>query len=177
MILKTAILTLGLGLATASLGLAKDTGSGAEAVLHNAKGAVVGRAYLKQGATGVLIHVKVSGLTPGAHGLHLHSHGECDASAGFKSAKGHVGKVDGGHGFLNPKGPEAGDIPNIFVGADGTGEMEAYATKVTLGEASTGLLDADGSTFIIHEMADDHTTQPIGGAGGRVACGIIEKLK
>lgn len=141
---------------------------------------IVGQAYLTQGATGVLIHVKVSGLTPGKHGLHMHSHGTCEKHTGFKSAKGHVGKVEGGHGLLNPKGPEAGDIPNIFVGADGTGEMEAYSTLVSLGSAgqdgTENLLDADGSTFIIHENADDHVTQPIGGAGARVACGVIEAV-
>ena len=36
------------------------------------------------------------------------------------------------------------------------------------------LLDSDGSTVVIHENPDDHVTQPIGGAGGRVVCGIIQ---
>jgi Cu-Zn family superoxide dismutase len=35
------------------------------------------------------------------------------------------------------------------------------------------LWDEDGSAIVIHANADDHTTQPIGGAGDRVACGIL----
>ncbi len=145
----------------------------AQASLINAAGEVIGMAHLTQGATGVLIHVRVEGLTPGAHGLHLHSHGVCEAHEGFKTAKGHVGKVQGGHGLLNPNGPEPGDIPNIFVGVDGIGEMEAYSPRVSLVEGPNNLIDADGSSFVIHEKTGDHVTQPIGGAGGRVACGVI----
>ena len=36
------------------------------------------------------------------------------------------------------------------------------------------LLDDDGSSVVIHENPDDHVTQPIGGSGGRIACGIIQ---
>jgi Cu-Zn family superoxide dismutase len=84
-----------------------------------------------------------------------------------------VGKVKDAHGLMNPKGPEPGDLPNIFVGADGVGEMEAFTSLVSLDGGKHGLLDADGSTFIIHQNADNHITQPIGGAGPRVACGTI----
>ena len=38
------------------------------------------------------------------------------------------------------------------------------------------LLDEDGSAVIIHENPDDHMAQPIGGAGGRIGCGIIGKM-
>ena len=137
-------------------------------------GKTIGEARLTQGATGVLIHLKVAGLPPGAKGLHLHSHGTCEPHTGFKSAKGHVGLVKGGHGLLNPRGPEAGDLPNIFIAADGKGEMEAYTTLVSLTAGEHNLLDSDGSTFVIHAAPDDHKSQPIGGAGGRIACGIIK---
>ena len=147
----------------------------ASATLINKAGNEIGTAKLRQGPQGVLIHIKVSGLAPGKHGLHLHSHGECDPNTDFKSAKGHVGKVAGAHGLMNPKGPEPGDLPNIFVAGDGTGEMEAYTTLVSIGNGDHNLLDADGSTIIIHEKADDHITQPIGGAGPRLACGIIKQ--
>ena len=145
----------------------------AQATIINIDGETIGTATLRQGPTGVLMHIKVSGLTPGAHGLHLHSHGVCEPGEAFKTAKGHVGLVPGGHGLLNPKGPEPGDLPNIFVGADGVGEMEAFTTSVSLTDGPNNLLDADGSTFVIHENPDDHMSQPIGGAGARVACGEI----
>ncbi|QSP93905.1 superoxide dismutase family protein [Marinobacter salinisoli] len=146
----------------------------ASADLINSSGEVIGMANLMQGPNGVLIHVRVTGLEPGKHGLHLHSHGDCLPDTGFESAKGHVGKVEGAHGLMNPKGPEPGDLPNIFVGEDGVGEMEAFTSMVSLDDSKHGLLDEDGSTFIIHQNADDHITQPIGGAGPRVACGTIE---
>lgn len=142
----------------------------AQASLLGAEGETIGEATLTQGPSGVLVHLRVEGLAPGAHGLHLHAVGECNAEGGFDSATGHVGKQEGGHGLLNMDGPEEGDLPNLFVAENGIGEMEAYTTMVTV----EGLLDEDGSTFIIHESADDHLTQPIGGAGGRVACGVIE---
>ena len=173
-LLKSTALGVAAALSLASAVLpASQAAPTAYASLINAAGEEIGMARMIQGATGVLIHVRVEGLTPGAHGLHLHSHGICDAHEGFKTAKGHVGKVEGGHGLLNPNGPEPGDIPNIFVGADGLGEMEAYSPRVSLVKGPNNLIDADGSTFIIHEKADDHVTQPIGGAGGRVACGVI----
>ncbi len=159
-----------------SAGIASADGhvaSTATAELINADGNSIGTATLQQGPIGVLIHLRVEGLTPGKHGLHLHSTASCDPTTGFKSAHGHVGLVEGGHGLMNPEGPEPGDLPNIFVGEDGVGEMEAFSTLVTLGKGENNLLDEDGSTFIIHELPDDHLTQPIGGAGARVACGVI----
>lgn len=38
-------------------------------------------------------------------------------------------------------------------------------------------MDGDGSAFIIHEKPDDHVSQPNGGAGARIACGIIMRLQ
>ncbi|MDA7965876.1 superoxide dismutase family protein, partial [Ruegeria sp.] len=143
------------------------------AEIINAQGDVIGTATAQQGPHGVLLHVRVRDLPPGKHGLHLHSHGVCEPGEGFKTAKGHVGKVEGAHGLMNPKGPEPGDLPNLYVGSDGVGEMEAYTTLVSLEGGDNALLDADGSTFIIHEKGDDHKSQPIGGAGGRIACGIL----
>lgn len=146
----------------------------ASATLINIEGTEIGKAHLIQAPSGVLIHVKVSGLAPGKHGLHIHGHGVCEPGEGFKTAKGHVGGSEGAHGLLNPKGPEPGDIPNIYIGSDGNGEMETFTSLVSLKGDKNNLLDADGSTFIIHEKPDDHITQPIGGAGGRVACGVIK---
>ena len=145
----------------------------ASAELINTAGAPIGTATLTQGPNGVLVHVKVTGLEPGKHGLHLHSHGVCATEDGFKSAAGHVGLKEGGHGLMNPEGPEPGDLPNLFVAADGSGEMEAFSDMLSLEGGANGLLDADGSSFIIHENGDDHLSQPIGGAGARVACGFL----
>lgn len=89
----------------------------------------------------------------------------------YRSTAGHVGMVKGTRGLLDTKCTEPGDFPNIFIGADETGEMEALF--VFLVESPNNLLDTDGSTFVIHENGDEHITQPIGGPGARVACGFI----
>ena len=56
---------------------------------------------------------------------------------------------------------------------------ELYSDRVTLSEAEgrANLIDEDGSALVIHEGPDDHMSQPIGGAGGRVACAVIEKVE
>ena len=81
----------------------------------------------------------------------------------------------GVHGLLNPKADDAGDLPNIWAGADGTAHAEVYSTLVSVGGAGKrpALADADGSALVVHANPDDYTTQPIGGAGARVACAVI----
>ncbi len=169
------LLTICALLVTTTTGYAdtSDQQKTAAADVLSLAGDKIGVASLVQAKKGVIIRISVIGLTPGYHGFHLHSAGACDANTGFKSAKGHVGKIPGAHGMHNSDGPEAGDLPNLFVNSDGTANAEIFAGRVSLGGEKHNLLDADGSAFIIHENPDDHTTQPIGGAGGRVACGIV----
>lgn len=144
----------------------------ARAEIIGADGAPIGTANLIEGPNGVLLRVKLDagGLTPGWHGLHLHQIGDCSDHGTFKLSGGHVGKVAGGHGLLNTAGPEGGDIPNIWAAADGSAGYEAF-TRLT---EMSALADADGSALLIHTAEDDHMTQPIGGAGARVACGVIK---
>ena len=147
----------------------------AGADMVNTDGAVIGKATFEQTPTGVLMSVDVAGLPPGAHGIHLHATGSCTPN--FKAATGHVnpGKVK--HGLRNPEGPDNGDLPNLFAADDGTAKAEFFTTRVSVaGGDVPALLDEDGSAVIIHEMPDDHMTQPIGGAGGRIGCGIIGKM-
>lgn len=147
----------------------------AQVELKGADGKVVGKATLSEGPRGVLIRLSVQGMSPGWHGLHFHEKGDC-SSADFKSAGGHVHDMSGAvHGLLNPAGNEAGDLPNLYVGADGSAQVELFSSFVSLkGEGGRpALLDADGSAIVIHAAPDDYSTQPIGGAGARVACGVI----
>ena len=73
---------------------------------------------------------------------------------------------------MNAEGPDEGDLPNLYVGQDGSAQAEVSSETPLNGEG--GLKDGDGSALIIHANEDDHTTQPIGGAGDRVACGVIK---
>lgn len=146
-----------------------------EATLKDATGAAVGRAILTQGPTGLLIRVEVDGLTPGWHGMHIHAVGDC--AAPFTSAGAHVNHGDpkAAHGLLNAEGPDDGDLPNIFADADGHAHAELFTTRARIARAGPGqwLWDADGSALVIHAAADDHASQPIGGAGARSVCGVM----
>ncbi|MAK63106.1 MAG: superoxide dismutase [Ponticaulis sp.] len=135
------------------------------------EGDTIGEVQVNGGPHGIVLRVTLNegALTPGWHGLHLHQVGDCSDIGEFKLSGGHVGKIEGGHGFMNPEGPEGGDLPNIWVADNGSAGYEAFTT-LTTGE---DLLDEDASALIIHEMSDDFITQPIGGAGARVACAVI----
>lgn len=146
-----------------------------EATLVNASGARMGRAVLTQGPTGLMIRIEAEGLTPGWHGVHIHATGQCDAP--FTSAGAHVNHGDpkAPHGLLNAGGPDDGDLPNIFADAAGQVRAELFTTRARIAADGPGqwLWDADGSALVIHANADDHAGQPIGGAGDRVACGVM----
>ena len=79
------------------------------------------------------------------------------------------------HGLLNPQANDDGDLPNIFVGADGKVTVELYSTLVALepGTSRPALLGPAGAAVVIHASPDDYTTQPIGGAGARIACAVL----
>ncbi|MEM1087336.1 MAG: superoxide dismutase family protein [Pseudomonadota bacterium] len=132
----------------------------------------IGAWQLIDGPNGVLMEVTIEpgGLTPGWHGLHLHEVGDCSDVGSFKLSGGHMGLIPGGHGVLNPNGPEPGDFSNIWAAADGSAGYEIFAPWVKM----TMVDDADGTALIIHQNRDDHITQPIGGAGPRVACAVIK---
>jgi Cu-Zn family superoxide dismutase len=143
--------------------------------LKNSAGASVGAVTLTEATSGVLARIEVKGLPPGWHGLHFHETGDC-SKADFTSAGGHVhAMATKVHGLLNPDLNEAGDLPNLYVGADGSGSVELLSTFVSLDGAGgkPALRDKDGSALVIHAAADDYRSQPIGGAGARIACATI----
>lgn len=146
-----------------------------EATLTNPSGARVGRAILTQGPTGLLIRIEAEGLTPGWHGVHIHATGQC--AAPFTSAGGHMNHGDpkAPHGLLNAGGPDDGDLPNVFADARGRVNAEVFTTRARIAREGPGqwLWDADGSALVIHAGMDDQTSQPIGGAGDRVVCGVM----
>ncbi len=143
------------------------------AQLQDKDDAATGAVTLQDGRTGVLMRIEMGGLTPGWHGLHLHEKGDCsDAADGFKASGSHAGHGNGAvHGLLNPDGPETGDLPNLFAAEDGSAHAEIFIPGVTTAD----LIDSDGTAILVHAGEDDHLSQPIGGAGARVACGVIEK--
>jgi Cu-Zn family superoxide dismutase len=145
----------------------------ASATMEAASGSkVTGEVTFTEQDGGVRFDLAVDNLTPGEHAVHLHEKGDCSAEDA-SSAGGHWnptmkphGKRDGGHAF------HKGDIGNMNVGADGKGTMQLTVKGWSIGGAdSTNVI---GKSVIIHEKADDFTTQPSGNAGARLSCGVIK---
>ena len=138
--------------------------------LRNTAGETIGKVSLTDAPKGVVMRVEAKGLAPGWHGLHFHEKADC-SKADFTTAGGHAhGGGDRVHGLLNPKANETGDLPNLYVDSHGMGATEVFSSLITMAL----LKDSDGSAVVIHANADDHLTQPIGGAGPRVACAELK---
>ncbi len=137
----------------------------------------VGTGLITEGPNGILINLDLHSLPPGKRAIHIHTVGTCeDPEEGFVASGGHVNPDDMKHGLMNPEGPDAGDLPNIIVREDGTVEVELFSHLASLHGSGgrAAIFDEDGAAFVIHENRDDHFTQPIGGAGPRIACGVIQ---
>ncbi len=179
---RTLIIALAAGTALAGCSpeadpaeeLANDTDldavRSASAELMNTDGEVVGTALVTESETdsGLVVHVAVGNMTPGLHGLHIHTTGDCSA-ADFTSAGGHWNPEGFNHGVdSDPPNPHAGDLPNLFIEDSGGGTIDAASAG-----SFDDLMDADGSAIVIHEGEDDYVSQPSGDAGSRVACGVL----
>ena len=153
----------------------------AEATADIAGDGITGTATLAEYQHGdsrlVQIHLTISGLKPGQHGVHLHAVGKCEAP--FTSAGGHYDPGPAGNPDPDANHPyHMGDLPNLTVGADGKGQLDATTTRVTISDGPLTLADADGSAIIIHGNPDQGVTgeSKSGVSGGpRVACGVITK--
>ena len=140
--------------------------------ISDASGRVVGNGVLVEERKGVRILIDLKGLAPGIKAVHIHEVGRCDPPS-FDSAGAHFNPGKNLHGSANPRGPHAGDLPNITVDSAGQGHLEFTDRRITLGKGATSLFDLDGSALVVHEQADDLRTEPDGASGARAACGII----
>jgi superoxide dismutase, Cu-Zn family len=147
----------------------------ATATLTTVNGSGAGTVQLRQAAGGaVTVDVNAIGLTPGEHGIHFHEVGQCDGSSAFATAGAHYNPLNKQHGLEAQGGPHAGDAPNLVASSGGTATLSFTTDRVTLTSGSISLLDANGSSVVIHAARDDQLSQPSGNSGGRVACGVIQ---
>lgn len=169
--LRAAMLFAGFAVIGASGAYAEGGGKTvAQAKLQDAQGRDAGTVTLSQGKDMLHGSVSVTGISPGSHGLHIHTTGKCDAP-GFTTAGGHLNPDGKQHGLQNPMGAHQGDLPDIVVGPDGSGKA-TFMPHTTLAT----LFDADGSAFVVHAGPDDNKTDPSGNSGGRLLCGVLQKI-
>ena len=146
----------------------------ATASIIDLAGNPIGTAGFADTRDGLLIRGAVSGLGKGTHGVHLHAVGSC--APPFSSAGPHFNPTGAQHGYKNPSGHHAGDLPNIVTPPAGTYPFQFVVDGVKL-TGKGGLLDADGASIVFHSSADDFLTDPSGNSGARLACGVITLAK
>ncbi|CAI9289992.1 unnamed protein product [Lactuca saligna] len=119
------------------------------------------------------VNVKITGLTPGPHGFHLHEFG--DTTNGCISTGPHFNPNGHTHGAPEDKIRHAGDLGNIIANADGVAEATIVDDQIPL----TGPNAVVGRALVVHELADDlgkgghELSLSTGNAGGRLACGVV----
>ncbi|MBB3066315.1 superoxide dismutase family protein [Limibacillus halophilus] len=181
--LKNAFFATATGLAIISACLQSANANEVAVEMHLISGMGVGNAIgtvtLSDSDNGLLLKINLSDkLAPGPHGFHIHENPSCDAAdkdgamvAGL-AAGGHFDPAGTGtHGGPSGEG-HLGDLPILFVQISEDG---ATATKHTLVAPRLTVADVLGRSLMIHESGDNFRDEPkpLGGGGGRVACGII----
>ena len=147
--------------------------SHAIAVLQSgASGKVAGTIHFHKQPAGVHVQGRITGLTSGAHGFHIHEFGDCSA-ADFTSAGSHFNPTNEPHGARTDAKRHVGDMGNIDAGADGSATVDYTDNELRF----DGMRSILGRGVIVHEKPDDFKTQPTGNAGGRLACGVVGVAK
>lgn len=122
---------------------------------------------------GKYVHISgtLSGLAPGAHGLHIHTRKDCSGSAA-SAVDPHFNPTRKRHGDLSRQEHHAGDLPMLVAGKSGQAKYDVLLDWLKLSGGDEGII---GRAVVLKAGPDDHTTQPGGNAGPGVSCGIIER--
>ena len=143
------------------------------AVIHPASGSqVTGTITFTKKDDAILVVADVTGLTPGKHGFHIHEFGDCSAPDAT-SAGGHFNPTHKQHGAPDAAEHQAGDLGNLQADASGKAHLELRDSTMML----SGENSIIGRAVIVHAKEDDLKSQPVGNAGGRLACGVIGVAK
>lgn len=120
--------------------------------------------YQHRSGIGIMIEACMQNLPPAAApsflGFHIHENGNCSDNST------HTGM------HYNPQNAEhphhLGDLVPIF-NSNGSAYLVFYDSYLSIS-------DIIGRSLILHEKADDFTTQPSGNSGDKIACGVILPL-
>jgi superoxide dismutase, Cu-Zn family len=130
----------------------------------NARGEVT----FTQQEKGVQVVGNFTGLHMGEHGFHIHEKGDCSAPDAT-SAGGHFNPAGKPHAAREAAERHAGDLGNFKVDPYGMGRVNFVDETLSL----SGPNSIIGKAVIVHEKADDFTTQPTGNAGNRQGCAVL----
>jgi superoxide dismutase, Cu-Zn family len=137
-------------------------------------GGSVGQVTVTESKHGLVFTPKLTGLTPGLHGFHLHENASCEPKE--KDGKMVAAGAAGAH--YDPQSTKAhgtpwgeghlGDLPALFVEDNGSAAQPVLAPRLKLS-------DLKGRAIMVHAGGDNHSDKPaaLGGGGARVACGVI----
>lgn len=138
-------------------------------------GKEIGTVAVSDSRYGLILTPQLSDLPPGLHGFHVHDKPDC--SHAMKDGKAVPGLAAGGHydpaGTGRHEGPygngHLGDLPALTVSADGKATLPVLAPRLKVA-------DITGRSLMIHAGGDNYadTPAPLGGGGGRTACGVVK---
>lgn len=131
------------------------------------QGKFIGNIVATDTQGGLMLVPHLTGLTPGAHGFHVHQNPSCNDNG--MAAGGHLDPNNTNQhlGPYNNNG-HLGDLPVLIVSQNGNATTPVVAPRL-----NTALLR--GHTLMIHQFGDNYSDipEPNGGGGPRIACGIV----
>jgi Cu-Zn family superoxide dismutase len=116
----------------------------------------------------VRVVAEIQGLTPGKHGIHIHEFGDTTAADGA-SVGGHLNPRNKPHGGPDDAERHIGDLGNVEADRNGVARYNRIDTVISL-DGPNAIV---GRSVVIKAGPDDFKTQPGGGAGARIAWGVI----
>ena len=134
---------------------------------NETKGTVV---FYEQKDGRVKVVADLEGLKPGQrHAMHVHETGDCSAPDAT-SAGSHYNPENFPHSLPPHEPRHAGDLGNVTADHNGIAHYEITVDNITIAGARNPIRDR---AVIVHALPDDGG-QPVGNAGARMGCGVIE---
>lgn len=163
------------GIVLAGVAYSEDLVITVHLVNEQGLGKEIGTVTAADSKYGLILTPRLSDLSAGLHGFHVHEKPDCahamkeGKAVPALAAGGHydpssTGKHEGPYG-----GGHQGDLPALYVSADGQATLPVLAPRLKVA-------DIKGRSIMIHAGGDNYsdTPAPLGGGGGRVACGVAK---
>jgi len=133
--------------------------------------ALTGTVEFKQHDGKVKMHLEIASEKMANKSVAVHIHDMADCGDMGMGAHGHWNPTSKEHGKWGSASFHLGDIGNLLLDAKGNGVMDIETDLWTVGgDVKTNVIN---HSIIVHSGKDDYTTQPTGGAGSRIGCGVI----